>query len=66
MTVSELIEQLKGFPLAWTVSFGDQMRFNRVKKRGPKLIDIELRPQVFWDGKQWVIVQDDPPPPRET
>lgn len=67
MKLRELLEHLQGWPEDSEVTFG-ALTFNRVKRRGPNLIDVELWPPVGHDPNRedpyYVMVQDGQPPDK--
>ena len=58
MRVGDLKRQLEQIPDDWELTFGGQLFFERIKQRGPKLVDIEFTPLVYWDpaARVWQVV----------
>ena len=47
MTIGELKEYLEGYPNNHNIIFGDDaLTFNRLKRRGPKLVQLEFNEDV--------------------
>ena len=57
-TVGDLKRQLKIFPDDWELSFGGVLGFNRVKKRGDKLVDIEFNQSVYKNAEGRIVLED--------
>jgi hypothetical protein len=57
ITVGELRERLKAFADDDQVMFGssDEIEFVRAKKRGPKLVQIELRLTIYDEDAKWIV-----------
>ena len=57
MTIGELKELLKGWPDDYEITFSAVLEFNRLKKRGDKLVDMEFNQTVYKTKEgEWRIV----------
>jgi hypothetical protein len=57
ITVGEFVEQLKIFPKDATIGFGG-LDFNRLKMRGPKLVQVEFVQLVYRDENGDMVVEE--------
>ncbi len=59
MTIGELKEYLEGYPNNHKIIFGDDaLTFNRLKRRGPKLVQLEFNEDVYRNEKEELIAND--------
>lgn len=57
ITVGALLDQLRGYPRDMELFFGG-LRFNRLKHRGDRLLQLEFHEQVYRTSDGELIAED--------